>query len=65
MSCKYILGNKEYTEQEILSYINDNKNTIVRENRIEKVDSVYINKDTADDSVLLHEFNHLFNTWLK
>ena len=65
MSCKYILGNKEYTEQEILSYINDNKNTIVKENRIEKVDSIYINKDTADDSVLLHEYNHLFNSWLK
>ena len=65
MSCKYILGNKEYTEQEILSYISDNKNAIIKENEIEKVDSVYINKDTADDSVLLHEFNHLYNNWLK
>lgn len=65
MSCKYILGNKEYTEQEILSYINDNKNTIVKENKIEKVDSVYINKDTADDSVLLHEFSHIFSKWQK
>lgn len=65
MSCKYILGNKEYTEQEILSYISDNKNAIIKENEIEKVDNIYINKDTADDSVLLHEFNHLYNNWLK
>lgn len=65
MSCKYIIGNKEYTEQEVLSYINDNKNTIVKENRIEKVDSVYINKDTADDSTLLHEYQHLFLNWIK
>ena len=47
MSCKYILGNKEYTEQEILSYISDNKNAIIKENEIKKVDSIYINKDTA------------------
>ena len=45
--------------------ISDNKNAIIKENKIEKVDSVYINKDTADDSVLLHEFSHLFNSWLK
>ena len=65
MSCKYILGNKEYTEQEILSYISDNKKAIKKEKEIEKVDNIYINKDTADDSVLLHEFNHLYNNWLK
>ena len=27
--------------------------------------SVYVNKDTADDSLLLHEYNHLFLNWAK
>jgi hypothetical protein len=27
--------------------------------------NVYLNKDTADNSTAIHEFSHLFNSWLK
>ena len=65
MKCKYILNNKEYTEQEILAYIDKNKESVLSSNNISKVDNVYLNTDTMTPDLVMHEFFHLFSNWQK
>lgn len=66
MGCKYIYIGDTYTEDEILSFIENNKEDILKKFNIPYNQNVYVNMEARNTtSVILHEHSHGFLNKLK